>query len=215
MGLQSTGAGTVYLSIQGGKIARRVAEPTATSKSRQIESTGRVVNEELYDSLEGHLSGVSVKEGTFGKELHVFIAEDQKYDLQLMLSSGPAKSFLSALPNVDLSKPVRIIPKMEVKDGVSRTKILHLDLIHGRHVARVVLGERPLHADVALGEEDLGRQRPARVLREAHRGGGQQDQVARRVDHRRRGRQPLLTDLRMVETTARRLAQVARGQAQG
>ena len=124
MGLQSTGAGTVYLSIQGGKIARRVAEPTATSKSRQIESTGRVVNEELYDSLEGHLSGVSVKEGTFGKELHVFIAEDQKYDLQLMLSSGPAKSFLSALPNVDLSKPVRIIPKMEVKDGVSRTKVL-------------------------------------------------------------------------------------------
>lgn len=124
MGLQSTGAGTVYLSIQGGKIARRVAEPTATSKSRQIESTGKVVNEELYDSLEGHLSGVSVKEGTFGKELHIFIAEDQKYDLQLMFSSGPAKSFLSALPNIDLEKPVRIIPKMEVKDGVSRTKIL-------------------------------------------------------------------------------------------
>ena len=124
MGLTSASANTVYLTVQGGKIARRVAEPTATSKTRQIESTGKVVNEELYDSLEGHLKGVSVKEGTFGKELHIFMSDDVKYDLQIMLSSGPAKSFLSALPNVDLAKPVRIIPKMETKEGVSRTKIL-------------------------------------------------------------------------------------------
>jgi hypothetical protein len=40
------------------------------------------------------------------------------------LSSGPAKSFLSALPNLDLTKMTKLIPKREEKDGVARTKIL-------------------------------------------------------------------------------------------
>ena len=123
MGLQTTQGSTVYLTIQGGSIARRVTEPTATSKTRQLES-GKVINEELYASIEGHITGISTKEGTYGKELHICFTDDQKYDLQVPLSSGPAKSFLSALPNLDLSKMTKLIPKREEKDGVARTKIL-------------------------------------------------------------------------------------------
>jgi len=123
MGLQTNQGSTVYLTIQGGSIARRVPEPTATSKTRQLES-GKVINEELYSSIEGHISGISTKEGTYGKELHICFTEDQKYDLQVPLSSGPAKSFLSALPNLDLTKMTKLIPKREEKDGVARTKIL-------------------------------------------------------------------------------------------
>jgi hypothetical protein len=123
MGLQTTQGSTVYLTIQGGFIARRVPEPTAYSKTRQLES-GKVINEELYGSIEGHITGISTKEGTYGKELHIQFADDTKYDLQVPLSSGPAKSFLSALPNLDLTKMTKLIPKREEKDGVARTKIL-------------------------------------------------------------------------------------------
>jgi hypothetical protein len=123
MGLQTNQGSTVYLTIQGGSIARRVPEPTATSKTRQLES-GKVINEELYASIEGHISGIHTKDGTYGKELHICFTEDQKYDLQVPLSSGPAKSFLSALPNLDLTKMTKLIPKREEKDGVARTKIL-------------------------------------------------------------------------------------------
>lgn len=124
MGLNTNQGSTVYLSIQSGSIAKRVPEPTAFSKPRTIESTGRVINEELYGSIEGHLTGLTTRDGQYGKELHIHFADDTKYTLQIPLSSGPAKSFLSAVPNLDLSKPVKLIPKAEVKDGVSRTRIL-------------------------------------------------------------------------------------------
>jgi len=125
MGLQSTGSSTVYLSIQGGKIARRVSEATQHSRERQIESSGKVVHEELYDSLEGFMTGLTTRDGQFGKELHIHIGDDLKYVVQLKLSSSPASSFLKALPNVDLSKRVKIIPKQEeIKDGVKRTNII-------------------------------------------------------------------------------------------
>jgi hypothetical protein len=124
MGLQSTTGSTVYLSIQGGKIARRVTEATQYSKERQLES-GKIIHEELYDSLEGLMTGLTTRDGQFGKELHIHIGDDLKYVVQLKLSSSPASSFLKALPNVDLSKRVKLIPKSEeVKEGVKRTNII-------------------------------------------------------------------------------------------
>jgi hypothetical protein len=124
MGLQSTTGSTVYLSIQGGKIARRVTEATQFSKERQLES-GKLIHEELYDSLEGFMTSLTTRDGQFGKELHIHIGDDLKYVVQLKLSSSPASSFLKALPNVDLSKRVKLIPKSEeVKEGVKRTNII-------------------------------------------------------------------------------------------
>jgi hypothetical protein len=95
MGLQSTTGSTVYLSIQGGKIARRVTEPTQFSRERQIESSGKVVHEELYDSLEGFMTGLTTRDGQFGKELHIHIGDDLKYVVQLKLSSSASSSFPS------------------------------------------------------------------------------------------------------------------------
>ena len=124
MGLNSTSNSVTYLSVQNGKVAKRVPEPTAASKSRTVESTGKVVHEELFDSITGRMTGISTREGNYGKELQITLADDRPYILQLKLSSGPASSFLRALPNVDLQKPVTLIPKIEMKGDVKRTSVI-------------------------------------------------------------------------------------------
>jgi hypothetical protein len=123
MGLNNTNAKTHYLSIQGGKIAQRVPEATAFTRTRTLE-TGKVIHEQLYDSVEGIITGIKTRDGNYGKELHVTLADDAAYVLQLSLSSGPASSLLKALPNVDPTKPLRIIPKVQEKDGVKRTALI-------------------------------------------------------------------------------------------
>ena len=125
MGLKTSGGGTIYLSIQNGKVARRVQEPTATSKSRVIEGSGKLIHEELYDSVEGLMTGLSTREGNYGKELLITINDQvDSYQLQIKLSSSPASAFLRALPNVAIDQPLLIIPKIQEKDGVRRTSII-------------------------------------------------------------------------------------------
>jgi hypothetical protein len=125
MGLKTSGGGTIYLSIQNGKVARRVQEPTATSKSRVIEGSGKLIHEELYDSVEGLMTGLATREGNYGKELLITINDQvDSYQLQIKLSSSPASAFLRALPNVAPEMPLLIIPKIQEKDGVRRTSII-------------------------------------------------------------------------------------------
>jgi len=125
MGLKSASGGVQYLTIQGGKIARRVQEPTERSKERVIESSGKHIHEELYDTLEGTMTGISTRDGNYGKELLITVNDgEQSFQLQLKLSSSPASSFLRALPNLDKSKPFLIIPKMEMKGDIRRTTIV-------------------------------------------------------------------------------------------
>jgi len=128
MGLNSTSNSVTYLSVQNGKVAKRVQEATAASKSRTVESTGKVIHEELFDSITGHMTAISTRDGNFGKELQITLADDRPYILQLKLSTAAASSFLSALPNVDLQKPVTLIPKIEVKTTymgeVKRTSVI-------------------------------------------------------------------------------------------
>ena len=124
MGLNNTSNNVTYLSVQNGKIAKRVQLETLESKSRTIESSGKVVHEELFDSITGIMTAIVTREGNFGKELQITLTDDRPYVLQLKLSSGPASSFLRALPNVELSKPVTLIPKIEMKGEVKRTSVI-------------------------------------------------------------------------------------------
>lgn len=114
----------MYLSVQGGKIAHRQKEATATSKQR-VTDTGKVIHEELFDAVAGIISSVYLRESQFGRQLCVQITNDgEKAILQMPFSSGVAASFLKALPNVKLSAEVTIRPKLEENDGKRRQTIL-------------------------------------------------------------------------------------------
>lgn len=123
MALLNKAQAGIYLSIQSGKIAHRVPEATATSKSRTLD-TGKVIHEELYDSLDGRITGISFKDGDYGQQLLIQVeADGQRATLQMPLSSSPASGFLKALPNINADIPVKFSPKMQEVDGKRRTSL--------------------------------------------------------------------------------------------
>ena len=123
MALLNKGNKGIYLSIQSGKIAHRVTDATQSSKQRTLES-GKVIHEELYDSMEGMIKNIQFKDGDYGTQLVITIENDGEIaHLQMPLSSNPASGFLKALPNVDANVAVKFSPKMEEKDGKRKTSL--------------------------------------------------------------------------------------------
>jgi len=123
MALLNKAQAGIYLSIQSGKIAHRVSEATSTSKSRTLDD-GKVIHEELYDSLEGRITGISFKDGNFGQQLLIQVeADGQRATLQMPLSSSPASGFLKALPNINPTELVKFSPKMQEVDGKRKTSL--------------------------------------------------------------------------------------------
>ena len=123
----------IYLAVADGKIVRRTKEPTATSKER-ITKTGKVVHEEHYDYVMGLIVDIATRENEFGKFWNVVLLDgDEKYTLQFQYSGGNASSFLRALPNVDLSKPVKMIPRVQIDKDKKRSSIV---MVQGENAIR-------------------------------------------------------------------------------
>lgn len=102
-----------FFSITNGKICMQVKSATALSVER-TNKNGKLVNEEFYDFMEGTIVGIKTKDHPdYGKFWMIDIEDGRdRYTLQLKYSSGYASAFLRILPNIDLEKPVRIVPKM-------------------------------------------------------------------------------------------------------
>ena len=123
----------IYLAVADGKIVRRTKEPTATSKER-ITKTGKVVHEEHYDYVMGLIVDISTRENEYGKFWNVVLLDgDEKYTLQFQYSGGNASSFLRALPNVDLNKPVKMIPRVQIDKDKKRSSIV---MVQGENAIR-------------------------------------------------------------------------------
>lgn len=113
----------IYLSISDGKICRRVQSPTSSSTQRTTKD-GRVVNEEHYNGWMGKITNITTRESEYGKEWQVEINDGTStVILSFKYSSGYAASFLKALPNVNLSQPVTLIPKVTVDGDKKRTTL--------------------------------------------------------------------------------------------
>jgi len=114
----------IYLAVADGKIVRRAKDPTATSKER-ITKTGKIVHEEHYDYVMGLIVDIATRENEYGKFWNVVLLDGvEKYTLQFQYSGGNASSFLRALPNVDLSKPVKMIPRVQIDKDKKRSSIV-------------------------------------------------------------------------------------------
>lgn len=123
MGAIQSNSANIYLSITDGQICRRVQSPTDKSKTRQTKD-GRTVHEEHYRGWDGIITDIQVRETDYGKEWNVTIDDNgEKAVLQFKYSSGYATSFLKALPNVDLSDRVTIVPNMSEVNGKKRSTL--------------------------------------------------------------------------------------------
>lgn len=114
----------IYLSIADGRVVRRFKEPTASSTQR-TSKTGKIVHEETYEYCDGMITDIFTRENEYGKFWAVII-EDKgvKYNLQFQYSGGNASSFLKTLPNADLTKKIKIVPKQQIDGEKKRSSII-------------------------------------------------------------------------------------------
>ncbi len=105
-----------FITILGGKFCQRVQAGTPGAKER-VNKVGKLVHEKFYDSFTGKLVGIKTQDGEYGKSW-IFSFKDggEIYNLQLSYSNSFATAFLKMLPNVDLTKEMKVMPSTKVGD---------------------------------------------------------------------------------------------------
>lgn len=122
MGLDNRVAGK-FFTIFDGKFTMKVDAGTLGSKQR-TNKLGTVVNELQYDNFTGKLIGVKTQDGTYGKSwIFSFKDNEDVYHLQLSYSNGFATNLLKMLPNVDLTKEMKVQPSVKEVDGKKKSSL--------------------------------------------------------------------------------------------
>ena len=121
MGL-SKNSNKTFLNIQGGKIIA----PCQAGTPDSFEKNGK--HYVAYDRLEGTIIGVGTRDREYEGKPYIeqWVDVQDKdgtiYQLQFRTSGGYFRSFVSQLPNVDVTKPVSFSPaeKEEIKEGAKK-----------------------------------------------------------------------------------------------
>lgn len=122
MGLQQREGGN-FITILGGKFCQRVPENTVGAVQR-TNKLGKVVWEKFYDSFVGKLVGIRTQDGAYGKAwIFDFKDKGEVYHLQLSYSNSFATAFLKMLPNVDLTKEMKVSPSTKEVDGKNKSSL--------------------------------------------------------------------------------------------
>ena len=125
MGLNKHEGGT-FLSISDGKIVRRHETEVKGKTVSRVNKLGKTVHEEKFDDIEGIIAGLRLKPDTSGQsygDQYTLIIKDgnDTYNINMQQDSRHATSFLKCLPNVDLKKPIRLMPwSMQDKNNATK-----------------------------------------------------------------------------------------------
>ncbi len=115
--------GGKYITILGGKFCVRVDANTPGAKER-TNKVGKQVHEVFYDSFTGKLINIRTKDSAYGKNWEFdFKDNDEIYTLQLSYSNSYATNILKMLPNVDLTKEMKVQPAQKVEDGKTKSSL--------------------------------------------------------------------------------------------
>lgn len=122
MGLNTREEGN-FITILGGKFCQRVPEGTPGAVTR-TNKVGKTVHEKFYDSFTGKLVGIKTQDGEYGKSwIFSFKDGEEVYHLQLSYSNSFATAFLKMLPNVDLTKEMKVSPSTKEVDGKNKSSL--------------------------------------------------------------------------------------------
>ena len=122
MGLDNREGGN-YITILNGKFCQRVDKSVVGAVER-VNKLGKVVYEKFYDSFTGKLVNIKTQDGTYGKSwVFDFKDKDEVYHLQLSYSNSFATAFLKMLPNIDLSKEIKVSPSVKEVDGKNKSSL--------------------------------------------------------------------------------------------
>lgn len=122
MGLENRAEGN-FITILGGKFCQRVNENTPGAVMR-TNKLGKTVYEKFYDSFTGKLVGIKTQDGTYGRSwIFSFRDAGEVYHLQLSYSNSFATAFLKMLPNIDLTKEMKVSPSVKEVDGKNKSSL--------------------------------------------------------------------------------------------
>lgn len=103
--------------LADGKFHHSVPEGTPNAVKREYETSDGKKGfkwDIIADSIEGTMSSISTRDGDFGKQLHIAFAPDEKGTepvvISLNVASNFAEDFLKKLPNINVDKPVKLVP---------------------------------------------------------------------------------------------------------
>ncbi len=122
MGFENREGGK-YFTILNGKFCLRVQEgtPGAVARVNKVEKT---VHEIFKDSFTGRLINIRTRDGSYGKSWEFdFKDKEDVYTLQLSYSNSYATNMLKILPNVDLTKEMKIQPSQKIEDGKTKSSL--------------------------------------------------------------------------------------------
>lgn len=115
--------GGQYITILGGKFCQRVPEGTPGSFMR-VNKQNKTVHEKFYNIFTGKLVGIRTQDGAYGKSwVFDFKDKEEVYHLQLSYSNSFAVAFLKMLPNIDLTKEMKVSPSTKEVEGKNKSSL--------------------------------------------------------------------------------------------
>jgi hypothetical protein len=110
--------------LADGKLHETVEDGTPNSVVRTYEDKDgneKTKVELVHDSVVGKITGLKFEDGDFGKSLHVEL--DNEGIVSLGTKSNFGEDFMKKLPNIDLSKEVKLAPYSFEAEGKNRKGI--------------------------------------------------------------------------------------------
>lgn len=112
-----------FITILNGKFCQRVPEGTEGAIAR-VNKLSKTVYEKFYDSFTAKLINIKTQDGAYGKNwLFVFKDSADVYNLQLSYSNSFATAFLKMLPNIDVTKEMKLSPSIKEVDGKNKSSL--------------------------------------------------------------------------------------------
>jgi hypothetical protein len=112
-----------YITILGGKFCQRVKDGTEGAVKR-TNKIGKVVSEKFYDSFTARLIDIKITDGEYGKAWNFYFQDTKEvYILQLSYNNSLANTLLKILPNVDLTKELKLSPSQKEENGKIKTSL--------------------------------------------------------------------------------------------
>lgn len=144
MGVKNNRPKVGYLKIVEGSFRQEVDPGTAGSSMRENVNK-RIVHEMVYDTLEGTITAVEVKEHEeYGYQLAIHVSDEKEvFKLEFPLASNHADNFLNKSGNIDFSKPVEIKPYDFIPKGEEKRKRGLVILQKGEKVENCWTKENP------------------------------------------------------------------------
>jgi len=122
MGLSNREGGK-YITILGGKFSVRTNKENPEAIER-VNKVGNTVYEVFYDSFTGKIVNIRTRDGEYGKSWEFdFQDGGEIYTLQLSYSNSYATNILKMLPNIDLSKEMKVQPSQKMEDGKTKSSL--------------------------------------------------------------------------------------------